>query len=437
MLKNKVFDYSAQIGVIGLGYVGLPLAHACVKSGYSVMGIDTDLQKVAKLNKGQSYIADLCDADVASLFGGGKFSVSSHYGTLKSCDIIFICVPTPLNKEGQPDYNLLFKAVESTAEILSPSQLIVVESTVAPQTTEKNILPRLSKKGLLVGEDFFLAYSPERIDPGNSAYNLANTPKLVAGVTENCTKLTQNIYEQLGMFVVTVSSPAVAEMAKILENTYRDVNIALVNEMAQICSENGIDIWEVVSAAATKPYGYQAFYPGPGVGGHCIPVDSVYYTDWAQNGKIGASLVRHARDINAAMSKYVVDSLSTVLLNNGRQLSGSKVLVLGVTYKRDINDQRESPAVKLIELLSRRGALVSYHDPYVEEIKVNGRALHCSRFDKRLLNEQDCVVMAVAHKWYDLRNLSSSCALIFDLTNVTVGLGYRKNIVSLFKHNCK
>lgn len=406
-----------KIGVVGLGYVGLPLAILAGIKGYDVLGIDLDKKKVASLLSGNSYISDVSDQDLQALLCAGNIRIQANYSELQGCDVIVICVPTPLTGDKNPDYSRLISAVKGIAAVLRQGQLVIVESTVAPGITDSSVLPLLEAGGQKGGKDFFLAYSPERIDPSNKSHGLQNTAKLVAGLTARCQFLAQQMYEALGIEVIPIRTLAIAEMAKLLENTYRDLNIAFINEMAQVCHASSINIWEVIDAAATKPFGFQVFYPGPGVGGHCIPVDSIYYTFWARTNGTPAKLAEHARLVNAAMPHYVAGRIRKTLQSIGKALSGSNILVLGVTYKQDIDDIRESPSVELINQLSKEGGLVSFHDPFVAEISLNSSRLERVPLDEQTVVRQDCVVLAVAHSAYNLSWLYDASQVIFDLTN--------------------
>lgn len=417
MLADKIIQKTAIIGIIGLGYVGLPLAVLCAKKGYKVIGIDSDKEKIKKLQEGNSYITDVSNTETSSLIEKDILQVSNNYELVSDCDIVIICVPTPLLENNSPDYSYLFNAVDEIAKKLRYGQMIIVESTIAPGTTVEEILPRLTK-GLEIGKDFHFVFSPERIDPANQLYRLENTPKLVAGVTCQCQTLGENLYSQLGISTVSVSSPLIAEMSKILENTYRDVNIALINEMTEFCHLKGIDIWEVIEAASTKPFGFQAFYPGPGVGGFCIPKDTIYYIHSAHERGMSDLLAQQARKINTLMPKYVIKRLKSILDQEGKELAGSKILMLGVTYKKDINDVRHSPSITIMKNLVAEGAIVSYHDPYVEQIAIENTILDCTKLDEENVSNKDCIVLAVSHSNYDLAWLNITCPLIFDLTNV-------------------
>ena len=417
MLGEKIFAHTARIGVIGLGYVGLPFAILVGQRRFPVLGIDLDKERVASLKAGKSYISDIADGELNTLQCSRNFQISFDYSELPACDVIVICVPTPLVTADKPDYSLLIKAVAGIAATLRPEQLVIVESTVAPGTTAEIVLPLLESGGLRAGVDFYLAYSPERIDPGNKNYSLSNTPKLVAGLTLTCQSLASHLYQCLGLTVVPAPTLATAEMAKLLENTYRDINIAFINEMAQVCRRSGLNIWQVIEAAATKPFGFQAFYPGPGVGGHCIPVDSVYYSFWARTRGWPAELAEHARRVNAHMPFYVATLVRDVLQNKEKTIKGSKILILGVTYKKDIEDVRESPILELIHLLRDEGAIINFHDPAVESIGEEKTVINRSELTEEVISNQDCVVFAVAHSSYQLAWLYGVSSLIVDLTN--------------------
>jgi len=415
--ENSSGQEFARIGVVGLGYVGLPLAILAGVKGYDVLGIDLDKKKVATLLSGSSYLFDVSDQDLQALLCAGNIRIQSDYSELSGCDVIVICVPTPLTEEKNPDYSNLIGAVKGIAAVLRQGQLVILESTVAPDTTASTVLPLLEAGGQKGGKDFFLAYSPERIDSGNKSYGLQNTAKLVAGLTDRCLFFAQQIYRALGIEVIPIRTLAIAEMAKLLENTYRDLNIAFINELAQVCHASSIDIWEVIDAAATKPFGFQTFYPGGGVGGHCIPVDSVYYSFWARANGVPAKLAEHARLVNTDMPRYVAGRISEILQSMGKALFGSNILVLGVTYKQDIGDIRESPSVALIKQLRMEGSIVSFHDPFVAEISLNSAQLERVSLDEQAVVRQDCVVLAVAHSSYNLAWLYDVSPVIFDLTN--------------------
>ncbi|MBS4032189.1 MAG: nucleotide sugar dehydrogenase [Clostridiales bacterium] len=411
------FAYQQKVAVIGLGYVGLPLLILAAHKGYSVLGIDLDKERIASLKKGKSYNPEISDNDLQTIFEKDLIKVSTDYSELPSCDVIVVCVHTPLSSDRKPDYSYLVNAVREIAFRLRQGQLIIVESTVAPGTTSTLVQSHLQTCGFVAGTHYFLSYSPERIDPGNKEFKLNTIPKLVAGFTPTCQLLANKFYDSLGLTVVPVRTLATAEMAKLLENTYRDINIALVNEMAQVCRTNNINIWEVINAAATKPFGFQAFYPGPGVGGHCVPVDSVYYTSWARESGTPAKLAELARKVNAEMPQYVTSIIRQTLAATNKIISGSKILVLGVTYKKDTDDVRESSIIKLIDQLQVEGAQVSFHDPLVESINTNSTELQRITLNVNSISQQDCVVLAIAHSAYNMSWLYSVSPVMIDLTN--------------------
>lgn len=422
LLLEKILTRSVIVGVAGLGYVGLPLVILAGGKGFPVVGIDQDMERIDSLSRGESYIPDIPDKDVRVLLDKGSIQLSTDYNSLTSCDVIVVCVPTPLTADRRPDYSYIESAAGEIASILRPGQLVIVESTVAPGTTDAIILSLLQSSGLTAGTDFFLAYSPERIDPGNKTYSLSNIPKIVSGLTPACQILARNFYEMLGLTVVPVRTLSTAEMIKLLENTYRDVNIALINEMTQICRGNDIDIWEVINGAATKPFGFQPFYPGPGVGGHCVPVDSVYYTSWARASGTPAKLAELARRINTDMAQFVTGIITDSLQDAGKTVTGSEILFLGVSYKKDIHDVRESSVIRIIEWLKEKGAIVNFHDPFIKSIRVGSEDLQGIALDERIVSRQDCVVLSVAHSAFNLPWLYQTSWLIVDLTNALTNL---------------
>jgi len=377
-LLEKIVNKIAKVCVIGLGYVGLPLAVEKAKAGYSVIGIDIQKEKIDWVNTGHNYIGDVVEDDLKHLVGCGKLKATTDFDIIKECDVVTICVPTPLDKFKQPDVSYIISTSKEVSKRLHKEMLIVLESTTYPGTTEEIVLPILSKSGLKIGDDFYLAFSPERVDPGNKLYKTKNTPKVVGGVTPVCTKHAVALYENvLEATVFAATSPKVAEMEKILENTFRIVNIALINEMAILCNKMNIDIWEVIEAAKTKPYGFMPFYPGTGVGGHCIPIDPFYLTYKAREYDYHTRLIELAGEINDSMAEFAVQKLMKALNNYGKPLKGSKILLLGVTYKADIDDIRESPALKVLQELLKYRVDVSYSDPYVPLVKVmDSRKIH-------------------------------------------------------------
>ena len=407
---------SADLVVLGLGYVGLPVAHAAVGAGLRVVGYDLDEEKVAQLNHGSSYVDDLSDAAVAAMVEQG-FRATTNPGCLAGAGAAIICVPTPLTADGGPELTAVRAATDLVAEHVHPGMLVVLESTTYPGTTEEEVLPRLAASGLQVGRDFHLAFSPERIDPGNPSYGLANTPKVVGGVTPACTEAAAAFYGKFVATVVRTVGTREAEMAKLLENTYRHVNIALVNEMLIFSHELGIDLWDAIAAAATKPFGFQAFYPGPGVGGHCIPIDPNYLSFRVRLLGYPFRFVELAQEINARMPSYVALRATGLLNEHRKAVNGSRVLLLGVTYKADIADERESPARPLARRLSDLGADLAYHDPHVPSWTVNGKELTCADLDTAL-DEADLVILLQRHREYAGYDLPARARLLLDTRGV-------------------
>ena len=402
-LLQKIEQRTATIGIVGLGYVGLPLAVEFAEAGFSVVGLDVQASKVEQLNAGKSYIDDIPTERLAPLVEARKIKATTSYDDLRAVDTISICVPTPLRQTREPDMSHIIQASQSISEVCHEGLLIVLESTTYPGTTEEIILPEITKNQLAVGEDVFIAFSPERIDPGNKEYTVHNTPKVVGGITPNCTEVVQALYSSAIDQVIPVSSPTTAEMVKLLENTFRAVNIGLVNEMALMCDKLGIDVWEVIQAAATKPFGFMPFYPGPGLGGHCIPVDPLYLSWKLKTLNYNARFIELASEINTSMPFYVLDKITDALNNQEKAVRNSKVVVLGVAYKRDVNDVRESPALDLISLLRQKGAEVLFHDPYVPEIRLeNDITMQCTPYSTDLLSQADCVVIITDHTLFKL-----------------------------------
>lgn len=398
-LIDKIKNKSAKIGVIGLGYVGLPLAVEKAKAGYEVLGFDVQADKVEKVNKGINYIGDVVNEELEDIVKNKRLSATADYDRIAECDAVMICVPTPLDKFKQPDLTYVEASTKEVAKRVHSETLVVLESTTYPGTTEEIMLPILEESGLKAGTDFYLAYSPERVDPGNITYKTKNTPKVVGGVTEECTKVAQALYESvLDAKVFTVSSPKEAEMSKILENSFRIVNIAFINEMAVVAKKMGINIWEVVDAAATKPFGFMPFYPGPGVGGHCIPIDPFYLTYKARAYDYHTRLIEMAGEINDSMPDYVVEQLMNIMNDNKKCLNGAKIILLGVAYKNDIEDMRESPALKVIERLESKKANVVCSDPYVETFKLNGKEYTTEKLTPELVESADAIVITTGHK---------------------------------------
>jgi UDP-N-acetyl-D-glucosamine dehydrogenase len=419
-LEEKIKNRTAQVGIIGLGYVGLPLAMEFAKAGFSVTGIDVSESKVARLNEGESYLQDVPTAVVKRWVCGGRFRATSDFAVIGALDTINIAVPTPLRKTKDPDMSHVVSACQETAKYLGPGKLVILESTTYPGTTDELVLPMLEASGSTVGEDFFLCFSPERVDPGNPKYQTANIPKVVGGITEACTRLGALLYQQALERVVPVSSTRVAEMVKLLENTFRMINIGLVNEMALMCDRMGINVWEVIEAAATKPFGFMPFYPGPGLGGHCIPVDPFYLSWKTKQAGIEARFIELAGYINGQMPHFVVDKIQNALNDHSKPLKGSHVHVLGAAYKRDIDDVRESPALDIILLLERRGCRVTYSDPFVPTLKLDGHEL-TAQDPIAMARAADCVVVVTDHGGVDYAAIVDGAKLIVDTRNALKG----------------
>ena len=419
-LENKILDRSAVIGVIGMGYVGLPLAVEYGRVGFWVIGIDLKEFVVKTINAGKSHIDDIKDYQVKELTDLKRLKCTSDFSVLKEVDCIAIAVPTPLNKTKDPDVSFILNAVNEIKKYLHPGQLIVLESTTYPGTTEELIQPLLEERGYKVGVDFFLAFSPERVDPGNPVYGTHNTPKVVGGVTPACSKVVKTLYEQVISLVIPVSSTRAAEMVKLLENTFRSVNIGLVNEVALMCDRLGIDVWEVIDAAATKPFGFMPFYPGPGLGGHCIPIDPHYLSWKLRSLNYYAHFIELAGEINSKMPEYVIEKVTLAMNNHKKPLKGSKMLVLGVAYKKDITDVRESPSLDVIRLLERKGVQVMFHDPYVPQIKLdNGQIGKSVPMSAKIVSEVDCVVIVTDHSDFNYQWIVDKAQLVVDTRNAT------------------
>ncbi|KKK38716.1 UDP-N-acetyl-D-glucosamine dehydrogenase [Mesobacillus campisalis] len=418
-LIGKLNQKTATIGVVGLGYVGLPLAVEKAKAGYNVIGFDIQEEKVEAVNKGENYIGDVIPADLESLVMDGKLTATSDYHFIHDVDALAICVPTPLDIYKQPNMTYVESSARAIASHIKKGTLIVLESTTYPGTTEELIRPIIEEKGLVCGEDFFLAYSPERVDPGNKVFNTKNTPKVVGGVTPTCTKVAATMYRSvLEGDVHEVSSPAVAEMEKILENTFRNINIALANEMAILCNKMGLDVWEVIDAAATKPYGFMPFYPGPGLGGHCIPIDPWYLTWKAREYNYHTRLIETAGEINDSMPDFVVQRCMEILNEQGKAIKGAKILVLGVAYKKDIDDYRESPVLPILERLTRAGAEWTVVDPHVKEFRMNAEMYQTAELEPTDIEEADLVLLTTNHSVFDYGLIENLSRLILDTRNV-------------------
>ncbi len=410
-----------KVAVLGLGYVGLPIALEFQKSGLEVWGIDTDTERINKLKEGISYVDDVSSTAVEQALKTNRFYVSDEYNILRQIDAVCICVPTPLNRIQEPDLSFIIQAVNEIEPRLHPGMLIVLESTTYPGTTEEVVLPLLEKGGFQVGKDFFLAFSPERHDPGNKLFNIRNTPKIIGGITPACTQKAIELYQHVTSEIIPVSNARTAEMVKLLENTFRAVNIALVNEMAMMCDALGIDIWEVIDSAKTKPFGFMPFYPGPGLGGHCIPVDPVYLSWKMKTMNYTARFIELARTINSSMPKYVVEKMSDALNKVRKSLQGSKVLILGVTYKKDISDTRESPALDILSILLKKGAEVYFYDPYVETLKVEEKEFHRYPITNDI-SVFDLVAIITDHSSLNYEEIAKQAQLILDTRNATKGL---------------
>ncbi len=422
-LLQKIETREARIGVVGMGYVGLPLAVALVEAGFSVVGIDVDQAKVALLNAGRSYVEDVADGALRPLVESGKLRASADYADLADVDAISICVPTPLRKTKDPDISYIINAADNIARCGGTGKLIILESTTYPGTTEEIIVPRLISNGDVIGQDVFVAFSPERIDPGRTDYTVWTTPKVIGGMTPDCLDVAMALYGTIVEQPVPVSSTAAAEMVKLLENTFRAVNIGLVNEMALMCDKLGLNVWEVVDAAATKPYGFMKFTPGPGVGGHCIPLDPHYLSWKLKTVNYTARFIELAAEVNSHMPDYVVGKVADALNTDRKAINGSRVLILGIAYKPNVGDVRESPALDVIHLLQERGAVVSYHDPYVADLTSEWFEMASVELTAVTLQQADCVVIITNHADYDWAWIAEQAGLIVDTRNAIEGEG--------------
>jgi UDP-N-acetyl-D-glucosamine dehydrogenase len=415
-LADKIWTKTARVGVVGLGYVGLPLAVEYAKAGYTVTGIDLQPAKVDALNSGESYIQDVAGGEVRSLVTERRLSATSDFSAIRDLDTVNICVPTPLRKTKDPDMSYIVSACEEIAKYFHPGMLVILESTTYPGTTDELVRPMLERPDIRVGQEFFLCFSPERVDPGNEKYQTKNIPKVVGGTTPACTDMGRLFYSQALETVVPVSSTQVAEMVKLLENTFRMINIGLVNELAVMCSRMGINVWEVIEAAATKPFGFMPFYPGPGLGGHCIPIDPFYLSWKSKQAGIEARFIELAGHVNGQMPHFVVEKVQNALNDLSKALRGSRVHICGVAYKRDIDDVRESPALDIIHLLTQRGAQVTYSDPYVSTLQFDGTDLRSQDLGTAA-RIADCVVIVTDHKAVDYEALVRDAQLIVDTRN--------------------
>lgn len=427
-LLKKINDKTLTIGVIGLGYVGLPLAVEKAKAGFKTIGFDVQEEKVEKVNRGENYIGDVIADDMIEMTSDGTLTATTDFSKISDVDFIAICVPTPLDEFKQPDMTYVVNSVEMISKNLKRQTMVVLESTTYPGTTEELLMPILEKSGLKCGEDFYLGYSPERVDPGNLIYKTKNTPKVVGGVGKDATDVIAEVYKAvLSSDIHKVSSPKIAEMEKILENTYRNINIGLANEMALICNRMDINVWEVIDAAKSKPYGFQAFYPGPGLGGHCIPLDPFYLSWKAREFNYHMRLIETAGEINDYMPEYVVERCSKILNRNKKPLNGAKVLICGVAYKQDIDDYRESPALNVIKNFEKELATISYFDPYIKEYtheKITRKSIE----NIENLSEYDIIVITTAHTTVDYEKIANSGVYIFDSKNVMKDITKRSNI---------
>jgi len=432
ILKNKIEKKTAKIGVIGLGYVGLPLAVSFAEKGFEVVGIDTSVKRVRSIKNGRSHIMDVSTAAVTELVARGLLDATDDYAVVKRLDAIIICVPTPLGKTKEPDISFIVSAVKDIIKNKRKGQLYVLESTTYPGTTEEILLPQLENGRYKVDRDFFLAFSPERVDPSNRVYTTNNIPKVVGGVSKKSTELARLFYGKIIDQVIPVSSSKVAEMAKLLENTFRSVNIGLVNELALMCEKLHVDVWEVINAAKTKPFGFMPFYPGPGIGGHCINIDPLYLSWKASLHGFRSRFIEVADNINSSMPQHVVNRVISALNRRRKPIKGCKILVLGAAYKKDVSDTRESPSFEIIKLFQEREAKVNYHDPYVPNIKIDGKVLRSKALRRDFLKAQDCVVLATDHNAFDYETIIKNAKLIFDSRNAFRDKGIKnKKIIKL------
>jgi UDP-N-acetyl-D-glucosamine dehydrogenase len=429
-LIKKFENRTARVAVVGMGYVGLPLATVFADAGFEVTGIDPITEKMDAINRGESYIMDVPTAHVAHLVKAGKLKGTTDFAVVKDADAVSICVPTPLRKTGDPDLSFIVNATASIAPFVHPGMVVILESSTYPGTTREMVLPVLTEKsGLKVGEELFVAFSPERVDPGRTDWTTKNTPKVIGGMTEACTEVASAWYAQALDTVVPVSSTEVAEMAKLLENTFRMINIGLVNELALMCDRLGVDVWEVIDAAGTKPFGFMKFSPGPGLGGHCIPIDPLYLSWKLRSLNYTARFIELASEINTGMPRFVLTRVTDALNARKKSVNGSKVLVLGAAYKPDIDDLRESPALDVIGLLEKKGAEVEYHDPYVASLQLEGKTRYSVKDLDKAVREADCVVIVTNHKKYDYAKLLSEAKLIVDTRNALGKAGYKNEKV--------
>jgi UDP-N-acetyl-D-glucosamine dehydrogenase len=429
-LENKIRTRQARFGVIGLGYVGLPLGLTLSEVGFSVTGIDIDSNRIEAINAGHSYITDVSDRELQKATLANRFHATCDPSELVGLDAVSICVPTPLRKTKDPDMSYVISAADAIAKQLRPGQLVILESTTYPGTTEELVLPTLEAGGLKVGDDFFLAYSPERVDPGNPKYSTKDIPKVIGGVTHRCSNLAAMLYGSSMKHIVMVSSTRVAEMVKLLENTFRSVNIALVNEIALMCAHMKLDVWEVIKGASSKPFGFMPFYPGPGLGGHCIPIDPLYLEWKSRIDGFESRFIGLADKVNSGMPKFVATRAMELMNDHGRAMRGSRVHILGVTYKRDVSDSREAPSIEVMKLLVGLGAQVSYSDPFVRSINIEGRKIEAAPASREVLSSCDLAIIITDHRAFDYVEIVRHAPLVFDTRNATDGIK-AKNLVRL------
>ena len=431
-LNRRIKDRKAKVAILGLGYVGLPLCLEFLKSGFEVIGLDINEEKVKSLTQAESYVTDISHEELSKALKTNRFLVSSDFSLLQEVDTVSVCVPTPLRKTREPDISFIISAAKAIRKFLKKGQLIVLESTTYPGTTEEIVLPELEKTGLTVGKDFFLAFSPERIDPGNVHFNLKNTPKIVGGITPNCTEMAVSLYSTIVSRVIAVSSTRAAEMVKLLENTFRAVNIGLVNEIALMADKLNLDVWEIIDAAASKPFGFLPFYPGPGLGGHCIPVDP-HYLSWKLRAlNYNPRFIELAQEINSKMPALVVEKVVFALNKFKKAINGSKVLILGIAYKKDVGDMRESPALDIIELLQKKGAEVYYEDKYCPFLSHEHFHSKSIALDYSALGHYDCVVITTDHSYFNYKKIVENSSVIVDCRNATRAVkGHKDKLIKI------
>lgn len=425
-LKTKIKSKKARVGVVGLGYTGLPLAIEVAKAGFSTTGVDTNKNLINQIKKGKNLFTGIDTRTLKKIVKSKKLIATLSFDKFSEVDVIAICVPTPLTKAKEPDMTFIIQATNYIAKYLRKGQLVILESTTYPGTTKELVLPILERTRLAVGKDFYLAYSPERVDPGNKKFNIKNTPKIVSGITKNCLSLVTSFYEQVVKVVVPVSSTKGAEMAKLLENIYRSVNIALVNELMVICDRMNVNIWEVINAASTKPFGFTAFKPGPGLGGHCIPIDPFYLAWKVREYGLHTEFIELAGKISEKIPKFVVSKISWALSQQKKCLNGAKILIIGVAYKKNVSDMRESPALRIIELLTQQKAKISYHDPFVEKIEVNNKTFRTADLQNKLLTKSDCVIIVTDHTNINYQKIVKNSPLIIDTRNALAKFSDKK-----------